>query len=82
MLKLYYKPSCGYCQRVLSATDGMRIELALHDVSNDETAASELTALGGKMQVPFLVDEEHHVSMYESEDIVAYLERTYAKTTR
>jgi glutathione S-transferase len=33
----------------------------------------------GKVQLPFLVDPNHDVSMFESSEIVDYLERTYAK---
>jgi glutathione S-transferase len=33
----------------------------------------ELMDKGGKLQVPFLVDEERGVSMYESDDIIEYL---------
>ncbi|MFM8410099.1 MAG: hypothetical protein ACKOCT_07460 [Alphaproteobacteria bacterium] len=32
----------------------------------------------GKMQVPWLSDPNTGVSMFESADIVAYLDRTYA----
>lgn len=33
--------------------------------------------MGGVQQVPFFVDSEHGVSMYESDDIINYLEETY-----
>lgn len=33
----------------------------------------------GRVQVPFLIDPNHDVKMFESGDIVAYLEKTYAK---
>ncbi len=33
----------------------------------------------GRVQVPFLIDPNHDVKMFESSAIVAYLERTYAK---
>jgi glutathione S-transferase len=35
--------------------------------------------LGGQAQVPFLVDQEKGVMMYESGDIVKYLDETYGK---
>jgi glutaredoxin 2 len=35
--------------------------------------------LGGKAQVPFLVDQSKGVMMYESGDIVEYLEKNYSK---
>ena len=34
----------------------------------------ELMEKGGKRQVPFLIDEEKGISMYESDDIIKYLE--------
>ncbi len=33
----------------------------------------------GRVQVPFLIDPNHDVKMFESSEIVAYLEKTYAK---
>jgi glutathione S-transferase len=37
-----------------------------------------LGRLGGKIQVPYLVDPNGPVAMYESRDILDYLDRTYA----
>jgi glutathione S-transferase len=37
-----------------------------------------LHALAGRVQVPYLVDPNTETAMFESADIVAYLERTYA----
>jgi glutathione S-transferase len=34
----------------------------------------------GRVQVPFLIDPNQNVKMFESNDILAYLERTYAKS--
>jgi glutaredoxin 2 len=39
----------------------------------------ELIKLGGKEQVPFLVDTEKNVKMYESEDIINYVRENYGK---
>ncbi len=33
----------------------------------------------GRVQVPFLIDPNHDVKMFESGEIIAYLEKTYAK---
>ena len=35
----------------------------------------------GKMQVPYLVDPNTSAAMFESADIVAYLNATYARNT-
>ena len=74
MLTLFYKPTCPFCQRVLGVTEDMGIEMDLKDVSADTAILDELIEKGGKKMVPFLEDTERGVSMYESGDIIAYLE--------
>ena len=79
MFTLYYKPTCPFCQRVLQMAENFNIELDLKDVSESDEALAELLEKGGKEVVPFLVDTEKGVSMYESSDIIDYL-REAAKT--
>ena len=59
--------------------ENFNIELDLKDVSESDEALAELLEKGGKEVVPFLVDTEKGVSMYESSDIIDYL-REAAKT--
>ncbi|MBP9842598.1 MAG: glutathione S-transferase N-terminal domain-containing protein [Candidatus Pacebacteria bacterium] len=73
MFTLYYKPSCAFSQRVLQMAENFNVTLELKDVSESAEAMSELIALGGKGEVPFLVDSERNVSMYESSDIIDHL---------
>lgn len=73
MLTLYYKPDCPFCQRVLQMAENFSVELELKDVSEDDTALAELLEKGGQNKVPFLVDTENEVSMYESSDIIDHL---------
>ena len=77
MLNLYYKPTCPYCQRVLTANESTKAPLILKNVSEDRVFMEEVIAQGGKQQVPFLVDDERGVSMYESMDIIEYLATHY-----
>ena len=42
------------------------------DISNKESEDS-LIQIGGKRQVPFIVDKERNIQMYESADIIEYL---------
>lgn len=74
MLTLYYKPSCPFCHRVLDVVERMGIQVDLKDIASDDALRAELIEKGGKQQVPFLVDSERGMQMYESGDIVAYLE--------
>ncbi|MFM2423645.1 MAG: hypothetical protein RLZZ70_30 [Candidatus Parcubacteria bacterium] len=77
MLNFYYKPTCPYCQRVLLANETIQAPLLLHNVSANSATMDTLVAKGGKQQVPFLEDTERGVSMYESLDIIAYLQEFY-----
>jgi glutathione S-transferase len=69
----------------MAVIDRLDLEVEYKDISADETLATELESLGGKRQVPYLIDTEANVSLYESDDIVTHLQRTYgqpAATTR
>lgn len=81
MLKLYYKPTCPFCQKVLQYADEAGIELDLMDIVDDPALADELIEKGGKRQVPFLVDEDNNKEMYESDDIISYLKKNVVGDT-
>lgn len=80
MLTLYIKPTCPFCRRVLAVVDRMQLEVEIKD-TEDDVVKAELLALGGKTQVPYLVDSDMSVSMFESDDIVAHLQTNYGKAT-
>jgi glutaredoxin 3 len=79
MLTLYFKPTCAFCRRVQAVIDRMQLQVELKDIEADATFAEELMARGGSTQVPYLVDTEAGVEMYESDDIVSHLQTTYGK---
>ena len=78
MVTLYVKTGCPFCHKVLAAGEELGI---LFDQKNiaEPSVAEELIARGGKRQVPYLVDSEKGVEMYESGDINEYLRKTYPK---
>jgi glutathione S-transferase len=76
MLTLYVKTGCPYCAKVLHEAEVMGIELDLKNIA-DSGVAADLVARGGKQQVPYLVDMEHGVEMYESDAIIAHLHATF-----
>lgn len=82
MFTLYYKPTCPFCQRVFEVSDNLGIEFDLRDISEDEDARKELIEQGGKQQVPFLIDTENDVSMYESGDIIDYIREHGVKSEK
>jgi glutathione S-transferase len=77
MLSLYYKPTCVFSQRVIGEAERLGIRMDLKDISVDPVLESELMEKGGKDQTPFLVDTERGEQMYESNDIIMYLEEHY-----
>jgi glutaredoxin len=75
MIKLYAFPSCPYCEKVRRAFHKMNFEFEEIDARPGKEANAELVELGGKSQVPFLLDEVNDVKMYESDDIIAYAQQ-------
>lgn len=69
--ELFYRPTCPFCQKVLSYMREHDIDLPLRDISCDPGARDELVSVGGKSQVPCLFINGE--PMYESGDIIAYL---------
>ena len=72
MLELFMLPTCPYCHRVIDYLNENGFEYKKIDISNAQNEEA-LIKIGGKRQVPFLVDKEHNVEMYESLDIIEYL---------
>lgn len=59
----------------MSAAQRIGIAFDLRDIDT-ESGREELLRLGGKIQVPYLVDEKRGVRMYESGDIIRYLQES------
>jgi glutathione S-transferase len=62
---------------VFDAAQALGVTFEEKNIS-DDAVVTELIARGGKRQVPYLVDTDRGVEMYESADIIAYLEANYA----
>lgn len=77
MITLYYRPTCPYSHKVMDEAEALGVPLDLKDIADPVNAAT-LIQMGGKQQVPFLVDAERGKAMYESQDIVDYLHERYA----
>ena len=77
MIQLYVKTGCPFCAKVIAVLDAYQIPYEEKNVS-DPAVVEKLIALGGKKQEPFMVDGE--TMMFESQNIVDYLEKKYAET--
>ncbi len=71
MPDLYVLESCPYCRKVMAFLNENAIKYNEFDISEPENY-DNLLKLGGKSQVPFLDDEENHIKMYESDEIIDY----------
>ena len=56
----------------------LELPYLLHNVAKGSPSRGAFVARSGKMQVPYLADPNTRTEMFESADIVAYLEATYA----
>ena len=77
MIELYQIERCPYCVKVRDKLTELGLSYIIHNRTNPETA-KKMVELGGSTQVPFLVDQEKNVKLYESDDIVGYLEEHYS----
>ena len=72
MLELFILETCPYCLKVMNFLNEKGMEYQKIDIKNKESEDS-LIQIGGKRQVPFLIDTDRNVQMYESSDIIEYL---------
>jgi len=72
MINIYELETCPYCKKVIDFMDNNKIPYKKIDIANPQNE-EELITLGGKRQVPFIVDKENNVEMYESSEIIDYL---------
>ncbi|WP_459943773.1 glutathione S-transferase N-terminal domain-containing protein [Desulfocastanea catecholica] len=76
-MKLYIRSSCPYCKKVLTAAEKLGLkegkDFTVIDASPGTPGREVVLQVGGKQMVPFLIDGE--VSMYESDDIIAYMKQ-------
>ena len=81
MIQLYFDPVCPFCARVIAHLEEKQIPYEKKQIAlrADSETKRELVELGGRPQVPFLHDPEREVRMYESQDIVDYVDLHYAK---
>lgn len=77
LLELWSFEASPFCRKVREELTRLGLDYQVHNVGKRGRRRPELVALGGKMQVPYLVDPNTGVAMYESEDIIAYLRGTY-----
>lgn len=78
MLLLVHKEECPYCAKVRQFMSDHNISYNSLVSKTGAPSRDVLEALGGKGQVPFLIDFDKGKWMYESDDIIDYLKKNYA----
>ena len=66
-----------YCRKVREALSELDLEYVIRNVPKGSPKRAELEKRGGKVQVPYLIDPNTKTEMYESDDIIAYLNDRY-----
>jgi glutathione S-transferase len=77
-LELWSFEASPFCRIVRETLSGLELPYRLHNVAKGSPRRAAFVERSGKMLVPYLADPNTGVEMFESADIVAYLERTYA----
>ncbi len=79
-MELYVRDGCPFCKKVLAALEHLDLQegadIRVIDAAPGTPGRDTVLQVGGKAMVPFLIDGADW--MYESDDIVAYLERRAA----
>ncbi len=78
-LELYSFEASPFCRLVRERLCELELPYRLHNVARGSAAREAFVERSGKMQVPYLADPNTGVEMFESADIVRYLDETYAK---
>jgi glutaredoxin len=82
LLELYEFEACPYCRKAREALSALRLDyLARPCPKNGTRYRPRVEELGGKRMFPYLVDPNTGTSMYESDDIIAYLYGRYGAGT-
>ncbi len=76
MIQLYMWDACPFCKKVMLAAQNFGLqegkEFSIIDAAPGTPGREKVQSIGGKAMVPFLVDGD--IAMYESDDIIAYLQ--------
>lgn len=78
-IEFYRLKGCPYCAKVKRKLDALNLGYRIHDVPGWKAKRTEVKEVSGQAGVPVIVDEKHGIEgMAESDDIISYLEKTYA----
>ena len=81
-MALYQYEACPFCVKVRRSMKRNTLKIETRDAKRNEAFKAELLEKGGKLKVPCLKIQENGEErwMYESSDIIAFLEQNVAQT--
>jgi glutathione S-transferase len=77
-LELYSFEPSPFSRLVREVLCTLELPYRLHNVASGSPSRDAFVARSGRMMVPYLIDPNTDTAMFESADIVRYLEETYA----
>jgi glutathione S-transferase len=78
-LELWSFEASPFCRIVRERLTVLELPYLLHNVAKGSARRAAFVQRSGKMQVPYLADPNTGAELFESADIVAYLDATYAQ---
>ncbi|NQZ32048.1 MAG: glutathione S-transferase N-terminal domain-containing protein [Oceanospirillaceae bacterium] len=79
-LALYQFAACPFCVKVRRSMKRLSLDIELRDAKKDQQHRAELAEQGGRIKTPCLRIEKADGEvtwMYESKDIISYLEQNF-----
>jgi glutathione S-transferase len=77
-LELWSFEASPFCRIVREKLTALELPYLLHNVARGSPRRASFIERSGKMQVPYLLDPNTGAEMFESAEIVAYLEERYS----
>jgi len=82
LLELYDFEGCPYCRKVREVLSELDLDYFAHPVAKGSPRRRQLKEEGGKIQAPYLIDPNTGTRLYESLEIIDYLNETYGSGRR
>jgi glutathione S-transferase len=78
-LELWSYEASPYSRLVREVLTSLELRYVLHNVAKGSARREAFVARSGKMMVPYLADPNTGTELFESADIIRYLEETYGR---
>jgi glutathione S-transferase len=81
-LELYSYEESPFCRLVREKLSSLELAYHLHNVARGSVKRTGFQKRAGKMMVPYLIDLNRDVAMFESAEIIDHLTKSYARRRR